>query len=286
MPTESQSRKPLLIAEAPAKINLGLHILRKRQDGFHDLESVFLRIGWSDTLSAELADGLSLTCTDPSVPTDDENLVLRAAHCLRDSAGSHSGARLHLDKHIPSGAGLGGGSSDAASTLMLLEGLWNLDVKPDELARIGASIGSDVPFFLGGKAALVRGRGEIIEPLPQYDFPFSLVVVKPEISVPTREAYQQVVPRSIDRLALKEVVTSNDPDRWRRELVNDFEVSVFATYPGLSQLKAALYRSGALYASLSGSGSAVFGVYEKPGQAEAAAHCLRKPHWKIWWGGT
>ncbi|PSQ88635.1 MAG: 4-(cytidine 5'-diphospho)-2-C-methyl-D-erythritol kinase, partial [Bacteroidetes bacterium QH_2_63_10] len=137
-----------LAQRAPAKINLGLHVLRERPDGDHDIETVLHRIDWADTITATPADTLSLTCSDPALPTDENNLCLQAAHRLAAAFDVTAGAELHLEKRVPYGAGLGSGSSDAATTLRLLMQLWDLNPSPEQLRGIGGAIGADVPFFL------------------------------------------------------------------------------------------------------------------------------------------
>ncbi len=256
---------------APAKLNLGLHVLRKRPDGYHDLETVFLRLPWHDRLTVQPAATLSLTCSDPALPTDETNLCLRAARLLAETCGVHAGAALHLDKHLPYGAGLGGGSSDAATTLRLLAAFWQLPVTDAHLHALAARLGADVPFFLGPPAALGTGRGEVLTAL-DYRLPYALVVVVPPVHVATALAYRLVRPDEQNRPRLDELVMSNDLDRWRRELVNDFETPVFGAFPVLQAVKAALLEAGAAYAALSGSGSALFGVFTDAGTAEAALH--------------
>lgn len=275
---------------APAKINLGLHVLRKRADGFHAIETVFLRLPWHDRLTAEPADDLTFTCSDPSLPTDERNLCVQAARRLREALGTTQGAALHLDKTLPHGAGLGGGSSDAAATLRLLSDLWDADPGEALLRDLAADLGSDVPFFLiSGPAAYATGRGETLEPLrgedgAPYRLPFALVVAVPETAVSTAEAYAAVTPSETERPDLRTVVRSNDLARWRRELVNDFEPSVFARHPEIETLRGLLVDAGAGYAALSGSGSAVFGVFEDGGAAEAAAEAARQTGHRVWHG--
>ena len=271
--------------KAHAKINLGLHILRKRPDGFHALESVFLKIGWHDDLQAVPDGVVTLSCSDPVLPTDEGNLVYRAAVRLREQTAISTGARLHLDKHVPYEAGLGGGSSDAATALLLLAKMWGVE-EDAHLFEIGAAIGSDVPFFLGEAAAFVQGRGEILEYLPEYHFPFNLVVVKPPVSVSTKEAFQNITPREEGRVNVRSVVLSNDLDRWRTELVNDFEDSIFPNHPELKTLKDEFYESGARYASMSGSGSAIYGVYDSKDVARTAADRLATENRIVWTGGS
>ena len=266
----------MLSESAPAKLNLGLHVLRRRPDGFHDLDTVFLPVGWSDRLTAEPADTLALTTTDPALPTDGRNLVVRAARALAAWGGVEAGARLSLDKRVPYGAGLGGGSSDAAAALRLLARLWDLSVPDDGLADLALGLGSDVPFFLDGRPARATGRGERLAPLlgaayAPYRCPFWLVVAVPPVHVGTAEAYGLVTPRDGDRPALAAAVVSNDLARWRAELVNDFQAPVEAAHPEVAAVRRALAEGGAGYTSLSGSGSAVFGAFETEAAARAAA---------------
>ncbi|MEM6288838.1 MAG: 4-(cytidine 5'-diphospho)-2-C-methyl-D-erythritol kinase [Bacteroidota bacterium] len=267
------------LRDAPAKLNLGLHVLRRRADGFHDLDTVFLPIGWADRLGAERADAVTLTTDDPALPTDDGNLVVHAARALQAWAGTEAGAALHLEKRVPYGAGLGGGSSDAAATLRLLIDLWGLDVPEADLAEIALRLGSDVPFFLHDGAMTASGQGEVLTPLlgadgAPYRCPFWIVVAVPPVHVGTAEAYGLVTPNDRDRPDLGAVVCSNDLDRWRRDLVNDFQAPVEAAYPTIRDVRLALTEAGAGYASLSGSGSAVFGVFDTEAGAQAAAQAL------------
>ncbi len=278
----------LLERPAPAKINLGLHVLRKRSDGYHDLETVLLRIGWADRLTARPAERLTLTCSDPALPTDERNLCMQAARRLAEAFGVAQGAALHLDKRVPYGAGLGGGSSDAAATLRLLVELWGLDASEASLHHLAAELGSDVPFFLGPAAAFATGRGERLTPLRDprtgapYRLPFALVVVAPPVHVSTAEAYALVHPNATARPDLRALVASNDLARWRAELVNDFEAPVFAAHPALRRLKERLVEAGAGYASLSGSGAAVFGVFEDAARAAEAAEAARREGHRVW----
>lgn len=288
----SNAIRPYFVSNrnAPAKINLGLRVLRKRPDGFHDIETVFLRIPWADVLHAEPAEDLTMTCSDDALPTDDRNLVMKAARLLRQEYEPAAGARLHLEKHIPYGAGLGGGSSDAAAALILLNELWNLGLDGTQLARHALKIGSDVPFFLGSEAAVGTGRGEQLEPLidPETDEPFRpafpMVVAVPEEAVSTSEAYAMITPRQDDRADLRGAVLSQDLERWRRDLVNDFEIPVFEAYPAIAEIKRALESAGAGYAAMTGSGSAVYGFFKEHDKAAAATEALQQSGHGTWSG--
>ena len=268
---------------APAKLNLGLRVLRRRPDGFHDLDTVFLPLGWADAVAAAPAQTLSLTCSDLALPTDGGNLVVRAAEALAAWAAAQGrtvpGAALRLDKRVPYGAGLGSGSSDAAATLRLLAALWELDVPEPALAALALGLGSDVPFFLLGAPARARGQGERLTPLLAPDggpwrCPFWLVVAVPPVHVPTGEAFAHVVPDDAPRPDLAAAVVSGDLARWRAELANDFQTPVEAAFPGIAEARRALLSAGAGYASLSGSGSAVFGAFAAEAAARAAARAL------------
>ncbi len=269
-----------LTQEAPAKINLGLHVLRRRPDGYHDIETVLHRIDWADTITATPADTLSLTCSDPSLPTDEDNLCLQAAHRLAAAVDVTTGAKLHLEKRVPYGAGLGSGSSDAAATLRLLTHLWDINPTPEALREIGRTIGADVPFFLQeASAAHATGRGDTLSPLSKdgasYRLPFPLLVAVPPVEVSTPWAYGQVKPTETNRPDLQRVVRSNDLSRWREVLTNDFEAPVTGAEPAVDAVRTALQNTDAAYVSLSGSGSAVYGLFEKLDAARAAQETLR-----------
>lgn len=280
----------MLTRSAPAKINLGLHVLRKRADGFHDIETGFLRVSWSDVLQGEPAAELTMTCSEGSLPTDDRNLVMKAARLLQERYEPSHGIRLHLEKRIPFGAGLGGGSSDAAAALRLLNELWSLGIDETRLAEHALELGSDVPFFLGSEAAIGRGRGEQLEPLidPQTDECFRpaypLVVAVPEVAVSTAEAYAMIEPRQDRRPDLRSVILSHDLERWRRELVNDFEAPILKAFPPIAELKSALEAAGACFAAMSGSGSAVYGFFLEHSDAAAAADALHQSGHRTWMG--
>lgn len=268
---------------APCKINLGLHVLRKRPDGFRDIDTVFLRIPWCDEISYEpLAGGERvMSNSDPALPTDEGNLCMAAALRLALAAAVTDGFRLHLDKRVPYGAGLGSGSSDAAAVLMMLAEEWGT---AEDLHAIAAGLGSDVPFFLGSGVARGTGRGEVLTPL-DWQCPYSLVVAVPEVHVPTGPAYGLVEPSSSGRADLVDLVVSNDLDRWRAELLNDFQEPIIRAYPAVGAALQALWDAGADYAAMSGSGAAVFGVFESSGAARGAAEALGLAGCRTWTDG-
>jgi len=271
--------------KTPAKINLGLEVLRRRPDDYHDLNTVFAAIDLYDTieLTANDSGGVRLRIlgddTLGSEPSE-ENLCVRAVRIAAELCGrraSESGIEIVLRKSIPTGAGLGGGSSDAAATLMEVLRLWGVDpasIGPNELIAAGAALGSDVPFFLNGGIALAGSRGERLSPLDLV-LPWSVLLVHPGIHVSTGEAYR-TINRTDERRAtdlgrlLREAL--HRPEILRDGLINDFETPVFAAHPLLRDIKERLYVSGAVTALMSGSGSTLFGLFEsETGAAEAAA---------------
>jgi 4-diphosphocytidyl-2-C-methyl-D-erythritol kinase len=282
---QEPTSKAVLTEVAQAKINLGLRVLRRRSDGYHDIETVLLRIPWGDQVHAAPDTSFAFTCSDPLLPTDARNLCVRAAYGLAEWLQRRPWGRLHLEKYVPYGAGLGSGSSDAAATLRVLSRLWGVRLGSEALQRLAASLGSDVPFFLWPQpVALATGRGEVLHPLPDFHFPYYLVVVVPSLQVATAEAYRLVQPRERPSPPLVEVVRSNDPERWQRELINDFELPVFSRYPELQALKCWLLEAGAVYGALSGSGAALFGVFTDLKRAEAAACEAAQRGLRSWYG--
>jgi 4-diphosphocytidyl-2-C-methyl-D-erythritol kinase len=263
-----------------AKINLGLRVLGRRADGYHEIRTVFQTVTLCDRLTFEAtADArLELTCTDPDIPTDESNLVLRAAKALRERYGVSRGARVRLEKSIPAGGGLGGGSSDAAATLLALSHLWGLNRDAGELSELGARLGADVPFFFTGGTALGTGTGTAIEPLE--DAPKThLVVVTPAVRVSTAKAYEALgAPALTKANGLVNLSVSRTEADFRDSLCdvmsNDFEAVVVRLYPEIGRARDALLGAGAVRASLSGSGSSVYGLFESGWEAGRAARKL------------
>lgn len=269
-----------------AKVNWLLRVLGKRPDGFHELCTIFQTVSLCDRIRFEPADDLTLECSAPAIPTDGTNLILRAANLLRERYGVRSGARLVLEKHIPAPGGLGGGSSNAATALLGLAVLWDLEVGFPALTEIGASLGSDVPFFFYGGTALGSGRGELIEPLPDFEQKY-MMIVTPAIAVPTSAAFG-----GLNLLPL----TKNDPESilelcrkagrefkdGRQVPANDFERSIFATFPEIERVRDRLVEHGADLALLSGSGASVFAVFEKEETRQATLKALgNETDWRM-----
>ncbi|HOC60199.1 MAG TPA: 4-(cytidine 5'-diphospho)-2-C-methyl-D-erythritol kinase [Smithellaceae bacterium] len=259
---------------APAKINLLLRVLKKRSDGYHDLVSVMQQISLYDELIFFIRpEGIKLSCPDSDLPTDENNLIYRAALSLFHFAGYSGGVEIVLKKHIPTAAGLGGGSSDAATTLMALNDLCSLNFSRSELMKIGAKLGADVPFFMFGRRAFASGIGDQLQAMS--DLPkINLVLINPPFPLSTKTVYENLnftltkkknnysIPRFY---ALGDVV---------RELHNDLEAVSIVMHPELNDFKSMLQQEGALGALMSGSGPTLFGVFESEQAAKKATTAI------------
>ena len=260
-----------------AKINLGLEILRKRTDGYHDINTCFVPISMYDEIFIKQDYELTVETQGRAYISQEKNLCYKAAQLLRDKFDITSGAKIQLRKNIPTGAGLGGGSSDAAFTLLALDSLWNTHATWQELSEIAGKLGSDVPFFLMNSVAIGSGRGEILTPLHLY-LPFWIVIVYPKIHVSTAVAYSNVIPNDnpTDYLSLFDKDTLITAELLENSIRNDFEVSVFAKHPILASIKQNLRDSGALFSMMSGSGSSIFGLFSDERTALESAKKLSK----------
>ena len=256
-----------------AKINIGLHVLHRRPDGYHDIETIFHEVNWHDEIELHRAEGISMECSSPAVPTDSENLCMKAAALLRQWSAYEHGVNIRLTKNIPVGGGLGGGSSDAAAVLVGLNELWNLALPPEELQRLAGQLGSDVSFFIQGGSAYATGRGEVLRH-GNFRVPFWILLVTPPIHVSTAWAYSHAVPRpdmhSEGLAAVFEGDLGRSPDLLL-QVENDFEIPVFAHYPAIRDVKQRLLDAGAALALMSGSGSSVFGLFREEEDANKAA---------------
>jgi 4-diphosphocytidyl-2-C-methyl-D-erythritol kinase len=269
----------MITFHAPAKINLGLQVLGKRPDGFHAIHSLFFHVhGLTDILTLEPSDELTLSCEPEMDIIQEANHAWQAASALRTYSGTTKGAHIHLKKRIPMGAGMGGGSSDAAAVLHHLQDFWQLDIEAQELMKLAATIGSDVPFFMQSKPALIEGRGENLYP---FDFECSwwIVLVHPKIHIPTPWAYRQLGldTQMKEKVGFLELLfqCKQDPYSMQNYFFNDFESVVFDQYPMLQALKDTLYDHGACISLMSGSGSSVFGLFTSEEDAvQAASHLL------------
>ncbi len=254
-----------MIAFPNCKINLGLNIIRKRGDGFHDLETIFLPIPFTDVLEIIASDKNEFIVTGMQVDATD-NLCIKAYNLLKQDFPDLPSIKMHLHKVIPLGAGLGGGSSDAAFTLQLLNEKFKLNLQTEQLLDYALRLGSDGPFFIINKPCFATGRGEILQPINIDLTNYKLLIVNPGIHIDTKWAFTKIAPQE-PTASIKEIITQ-PIETWKNQLQNDFEIPVFAEYPEIEKLKNELYEKGAVYASLSGSGSSLYGIFRKEDNIE------------------
>ncbi len=253
---------PRMIQFPNCKINLGLSILAKRADGYHELETVFYPIAVSDALEILPSDKLTLSQTGIAVPGDpDQNLCLKAYHLLKKDFPSLPSVQMHLHKNIPMGAGLGGGSSDGTNALLILNQQFSLGLNDRQLIDYASQLGSDCPFFVYNKACHATGRGEVLTPIALDLSNYQFLLVHPGKHISTAWAFQQLTPNTKSE-SIQSII-QKPMTEWKELLINDFEAPVFKAEPTLSNIKTQLYQLGAIYASMSGSGSSLFGIFPK-----------------------
>lgn len=244
------------------KINLGLSILSKRADGYHELETIFYPVALNDALEILPAVESSFTQTGIEVPGDPaQNLCLKAYDILKKDFPRLPSIQMHLHKNIPMGAGLGGGSSDGTAVLILLNQQFSLELSQDQLIEYASQLGSDCPFFVLNKACRATGRGEILQPIELDLSAFQIVLVHPGKHISTAWAFQQLRPHEKSK-SIQSIIQM-PIENWKDHLVNDFESAVFNAAPTLLGIKEQLYALGAIYASMSGSGSSFYGIFPK-----------------------
>lgn len=269
-----------------AKINLGLNITSRRPDGYHNLTTVFYPVGWTDVLEIVPAQGaettLSVSGRVVACPVE-SNLVMKAYRILADEYDLPP-VDMYLHKNIPDGAGLGGGSSDASFTLKGLNDMFSLGLTDAHLAELARCLGADCPFFIYNRPLSATGIGEIFEPVDQCLADYDILVVKPPVSVPTREAFKWVVPHVPAEEPCR-TVSLVPPVEWQGRLVNDFEKSVAKEHPEISGLVCDMLSSGAVYASMSGSGAAVYGLWRRDGSDRMSALARVLPDGYVYWSG-
>jgi 4-diphosphocytidyl-2-C-methyl-D-erythritol kinase len=255
-----------MIAFPHCKINLGLSIIAKRADGYHELETVFYPVALQDMVeivhSNNTSSEIQFSNTGLAIPGDEtNNLCIKAYHLLKKDFPSIPAIKMHLHKHIPMGAGLGGGSSDGSAVLRLLNQQFNLGLSVTQLVAYAAQLGSDCPFFIYDNPCHATGRGELLSPIPCNLSDYTIVLVHPEIHVSTAWAFGQLTPHAKEKSIA--TIVSQPMETWKEELINDFEAPIFVAHPYLAKIKAELYQQGAIYASMSGSGSSLFGLFPK-----------------------
>lgn len=274
-----------------AKINWSLRVLGKRPDNLHEIRTTLQTISLHDRLSFEVSEGreIALACSDPEIPTDDRNLVVRAAHALQDQFAVRQGARIQLEKSIPAEAGLGGGSSNAAVALLAMARLWQIDADANDLITVAAGLGADVPFFFFGGSMLGSGTGTTLAAQPD-SLPHHLIVVAPRASVSTRDAYEALHAPALTSDTSEFILSSSqnkvvldDSQPWlHNDFANDFEAVIFDIYPEIGSAKDQLLAAGAKAALMSGSGSSVFGVFaDQKSQQQALEKIETEAGWRI-----
>ncbi|MBN9386234.1 MAG: 4-(cytidine 5'-diphospho)-2-C-methyl-D-erythritol kinase [Chitinophagaceae bacterium] len=244
------------------KINLGLRILRRRGDGYHDLETVFYPLAVKDALESIRSETLNFTSTGLPIPGEaSSNLCLKAWQLLKKDFPQLPAIHIHLHKNIPIGAGLGGGSADGAFMLRLLDRQFGLQLSTEKFMSYAGQLGSDCPFFILNNPCLAGGRGEKLEPILLDLSSYRLALVNPGIHIGTAWAFSQCTPSS-EGPSIREII-AEPINTWREQLVNDFEAPVCRAHPELKKIKEKLYQAGAIYASMTGSGSSFFGIFAK-----------------------
>ena len=270
-----------------AKINLSLDVIGKREDGYHNIELVFLEINLADEVTVSLRDdgNIKLICNDPTLPSDDKNIAYKAAALFFSEYGKNYGADIILKKNIPHGAGLAGGSADAAGVLRALNILLSEPFSKEKLMRLGTKLGADVPFCILGGCAFAEGIGDILTPLPKPDGLY-YVLVKPEQSISTAYVYQNLdLNKRPDTLNVKNVVNaikSNDKNAFYKYAGNIMETVTASKFPIINKIKEALIKNGSKKALMSGSGTTVFGIFESLSTAKNVAELLKKEYKNVY----
>ncbi|MCE2825203.1 MAG: 4-(cytidine 5'-diphospho)-2-C-methyl-D-erythritol kinase [Sediminibacterium sp.] len=254
-----------MICFPTCKINLGLRITKKRADGFHALETVFFPISIKDALEIIIepdANAAPITFTSSGLAINgdpSDNLCFKAYGLLKKDYPTIPNIKMHLHKQIPMGAGLGGGSSDGAFTLVALNQLFDLHIPEHKLMQYALTLGSDCPFFILNKPAFATGRGEILKPINVNLDGYTIVIVNPGIAISTKLAFSLITPKVSD--SNLEVIICESVSTWKDNLINDFEEPIFNSFPELANIKETLYQKGAVYASMTGTGSTVYGIF-------------------------
>jgi len=242
-----------------AKINIGLNIISRRDDGYHNLKTIFYPVGIKDALEVVEADKLFFTSTGLAIPGNSEdNLCLKAYHLMRKDIDIPP-VHIHLYKHIPIGAGLGGGSADATFFIRLLNDKFQLNLSNSQLMNYAQQLGSDCPFFIHNSPAFAHGKGEQLEDILLNLSGYFIILVNPPVNISTAEAYRGIKPKK-SSTSLKELIKL-PVEQWNVHIINDFELSIFKNHPEIRRVKEALYEAGALYAAMSGSGASVYGIF-------------------------
>ncbi len=267
-----------LKVKTPGKINFGLNIIGKRPDGFHNIETIFYPVKLYDFLTFSLANTFRFTSNVEMLNKESNNSIIKAKKLLEDFTKKKLDFIVQLEKNIPIGAGMGGGSSDGAATLLALNKIFGLKLSMQKVRELALKIGSDVPYFLDPKPAFAISRGEVIEKV-NFKIPYPILIVKPGINISTKWAYQNIIPHKPKyHLFNLPFINLSNFNRFKDLVTNDFEEPVFKKYPVIQNIKSSLYSLGALIALMTGSGSTVFGVFKNIERAKYAEEILRNSY--------
>jgi len=258
-----------ITVNSPAKINFGLKVVEKRDDGYHNLETIFYPLLLSDRLSFEISDKYDISSNSEVLNNMKENLIFKAIKIIEKKKEIELKVRVFVKKFIPIGGGLGGGSSNAASTLKAINNLFNLELSNEELLSLALELGSDVPFFLNPYPSYAEGRGEKLFQI-NLEIPYPILIINPGINISTRWAFERIKPTK-SQFSLQEIFKESkiDFDRMKKYVTNDFEPIVFKEYPQIENIKKELYEKGSRFALMSGTGSTVYGIFSN----------LQKAYW-------
>ena len=267
-----------LVVESPAKLNLGLNVVSKRDDGYHNLETVFVPLMLSDRITFKKSDKISVTTNSDFLNNLKDNIVLQAINELEKKVSQNISVDIFIDKKIPIGGGLGGGSSNAAVTLKTINRIFNLGLDSKELIGIALKLGSDVPYFLNPVCSFAESRGEHLFPL-NIEIPYPILLVNPQIKIDTKWAFSKIKPKIPER-NLKDLfsIRFTEFDTLREHVTNDFEEIVFNEYPEIKKIKTELYELGAQFALMSGTGSTVYGIFSNLQKAEWAEENFKQKY--------
>ena len=267
---------PSIFIKSPAKINIGLHVIRKRNDGYHDIETVFYPINLFDELTFKKSELSQFISNDKDLESDKSNLIIKAKKLLEEFCGRKFNAIISLKKNIPIGAGLGGGSSNCAASLLSLNELFNLSIDDKNLNKIALQLGSDVPFFLNPKPSLASSRGEILNEIDlKIDLP--ILIINPGIHISTKWAFDNLI-ISQHEFSLNEIFSDNQIqfEAFRDKVKNDFEKIVFSKYPEIENIKNKMYEMGAVFSLMTGTGSTIFGIFNTINEALKAKNSFNQ----------
>ena len=267
--------------KTPAKINIGLNIINKRPDGYHNLESIFYPVNLFDIINMGLSDKLSIDSNNSGLVKENDNSVIKAVNIMEKESGKVLKVRIYLEKNIPIGAGMGGGSSDGASALLALNELFDLKFNHQKLRELSLQIGSDAPYFINPVPSVVRSRGESLKEI-KFNIPCPVLIINPGIHISTKWAYENLTKHSGEKLISSIPDLDNiDILKLKDILTNDFEEVVFSSYPEIKDIKNRLYDLAAIFALMTGSGSTVYGIFPDLASAEKAKNNFPENYFKF-----